>query len=68
MDYNSLVLHATVKLRCCGYRCEKTCEVTLNETIFPEDLEDDARIEAEIKHDWEHGLYCPECRIECRMF
>lgn len=64
MDDNAMILSARVRLRCCGFRCDKICEVEMNETIFPEDLADDARAEAEIQHEWQYGIYCPDCRNE----
>jgi len=60
MNDNATVINATVRLYCCGIRCERYIDIELPEACDAEDVLSEARQEAEINKGWGLGLYCPE--------
>ena len=52
----------TVKVSCQTEGCLNCVEVVLEEDLVPEDIADQARIEAEINHTWPEGFYCEDHR------
>lgn len=60
MNDNATVMSATVRLHCCGLRCERFIDIVLPEPCDAEDVLDEARQECEIKHGWQFGIYCED--------
>lgn len=60
MNDNAKVMNATVRLYCCGNRCERFLDIELKECCDAEDVLSEARQEAEITNGWQWGLYCED--------